>query len=53
METFVCPYGVHVDDDGNIMVCDYRYNERIQVFTRDGDYQYQFGLKKTGQLYSI
>ncbi|XP_031568077.1 E3 ubiquitin-protein ligase TRIM71-like [Actinia tenebrosa] len=37
------PYGVHIDDDGNIIVCDID-NQRVQVFTRDGDYQYQFGL---------
>ncbi|XP_031560194.1 tripartite motif-containing protein 2-like [Actinia tenebrosa] len=38
-----CPYGVHVDDDGNIIVCD-GGNNCVQVFTRDGDYQYQFAL---------
>ncbi|XP_031557124.1 E3 ubiquitin-protein ligase TRIM71-like [Actinia tenebrosa] len=37
------PWGVHVDDDGNIIACD-TDNHRVQVFTRDGDYQYQFGL---------
>jgi DNA-binding beta-propeller fold protein YncE len=40
---FYNPNGVHVDDDGNIIVCD-NGNHRVQVFTRDGDYQYQFGL---------
>jgi DNA-binding beta-propeller fold protein YncE len=38
-------YGVHVDDDCNIIVSDCD-NHRIQVFTKDGDYQYQFGLTK-------
>ncbi|XP_031561519.1 E3 ubiquitin-protein ligase TRIM71-like [Actinia tenebrosa] len=37
------PCGVHIDEHGNIFVCD-RKNHRVQVFTRDGDYQYQFGL---------
>ncbi|XP_031552765.1 uncharacterized protein LOC116289950 [Actinia tenebrosa] len=41
---FRFPCGVHVDDDGNIIVCD-GGNHRVQVFTRDGDYQYQFGLR--------
>ena len=39
------PYGVHVDDDCNIIVSD-TCNNRVQVFTKDGDYQYQFGLTK-------
>jgi DNA-binding beta-propeller fold protein YncE len=39
---FCYPRGVHVDDDGNIIVSD--NNHRVQVFTKDGDYQYQFGL---------
>jgi DNA-binding beta-propeller fold protein YncE len=42
---FYFPYGVHVDDDGNITVSD-RCRNRVQVFTEDGDYQYQFGLTK-------
>ncbi|XP_031549182.1 E3 ubiquitin-protein ligase TRIM71-like [Actinia tenebrosa] len=42
-DEYFYPNGVHVDDDGNIIVCD-RDNHLVQVFTRDGDYQYQFGL---------
>jgi DNA-binding beta-propeller fold protein YncE len=42
---FKYPRGVHVDDDCNIIVSDY-HNHRVQVFTKDGDYQYQFGLTK-------
>jgi hypothetical protein len=42
---FYNPYGVHVDDDCNIIVSDCG-NHRVQVFTKDGDYQYQFGLTK-------
>ena len=34
---FANPYGVHVDDDCNIIVSD-RNNHRVQVFTKDGDY---------------
>jgi hypothetical protein len=37
------PYGVHVDDDCNIIVSDYGNH---QVLTKDGDYQYQFSLSK-------
>jgi DNA-binding beta-propeller fold protein YncE len=42
---FCDPRGVHVDDDCNIIVSDHD-NHRVQVFTKDGDYQYQFGLTK-------
>ncbi|KXJ25279.1 E3 ubiquitin-protein ligase TRIM71 [Exaiptasia diaphana] len=36
------PRGVHVDEDSSmIIVCD-RGNHRVQVFTMDGDYLYQF-----------
>ena len=44
------PVGVHVDDDSNIMVCD-NGNRRVQVFTKDGDYLYQFSVP--GRPYSI
>ncbi|XP_020907830.1 E3 ubiquitin-protein ligase TRIM71-like [Exaiptasia diaphana] len=37
------PRGVHVDDDSNIIVCDYG-NHRVQVFTKNGDYLYQFTI---------
>ncbi|XP_031571656.1 E3 ubiquitin-protein ligase TRIM71-like [Actinia tenebrosa] len=40
---FSNPCGVHIDEDGNIIVCD-GGNHRVRVFTREGDYQYQFGL---------
>jgi DNA-binding beta-propeller fold protein YncE len=46
---FYNPWGVHVDDDCNIIVSD-NGNRRVQVFTKDGDYQYQFGLKKQGNF---
>jgi hypothetical protein len=42
---FLYPLGVHVDDDCNIIVSD-AYNDRVQFFTKGGDYQYQFGLTK-------
>ena len=40
---FAYQYGVHVDDDCNIIVCD-GCNHRVQVFTKDGDYKHQFGF---------
>ena len=49
---FSWPRGVHVDDDGNIIVCD-GGNHRVQVFTRDGDYQYQFGLTTQDRFYPV
>ena len=39
---FSYPRGVHVDDDSNIIVCD--ESNRVQVFTKNGDYLYQFTI---------
>ena len=36
------PYGVDVDEEGRIIVCD-TYNHRIQVFDRDGSFLRSFG----------
>ncbi|KAK3739039.1 hypothetical protein QZH41_001125 [Actinostola sp. cb2023] len=41
------PRGVHVDDDCNIVVSD-RDNHRVQVFTKNGEYKYQFSLSNQG-----
>ncbi|XP_031556929.1 uncharacterized protein LOC116293616 [Actinia tenebrosa] len=49
---FCSPKGVYVDDDGNIMVCD-AGNNRVQVFTKDGEYQYQFGLREEDEFYPV
>ena len=38
------PRGVHVDEESHIIVCDYS-NNRVQVFTKDGDYLYQFSVQ--------
>jgi DNA-binding beta-propeller fold protein YncE len=46
---FCYPSGVHVDDDCNIIVSD-THNDRVQFFTKDGDYQYQFGLTKQAKF---
>ncbi|KAK3698165.1 hypothetical protein QZH41_006983 [Actinostola sp. cb2023] len=44
---FSNPCGVHVDDDCNIVVTD-RGNHRVQVFTKNGEYLYQFSLSNQG-----
>ena len=44
---FEHPCGVAVDENDQIIVCD-NLNHRVQVFTKDGDYQYQFGLTTQG-----
>ncbi|KAK3744233.1 hypothetical protein QZH41_004604 [Actinostola sp. cb2023] len=44
---FSNPCGVHVDDDCNIVVTD-RGNYRVQVFTKNGEYKYQFSLSNQG-----
>ncbi|KAK3726411.1 hypothetical protein QZH41_007256 [Actinostola sp. cb2023] len=44
---FSNPYGVHVDDDCNIVVTDYG-NHRVQIFTKNGEYKYQFSLSNQG-----
>ncbi|KAK3744341.1 hypothetical protein QZH41_011427 [Actinostola sp. cb2023] len=44
---FYIPYGVHVDDDCNIVVAD-QGNYRVQVFTKNGEYKYQFSLSNQG-----
>ena len=45
------PYGVDVDEEGRIIVCD-TYNHRIQVFDNDGSFLHSFGSKGSseGQL---
>jgi len=47
---FQYPGCVHVDNDSNIMVCD-QGNCCVQVFTKDGDYLYHFGV--SSQPYDI
>ncbi|KAK3745052.1 hypothetical protein QZH41_004067 [Actinostola sp. cb2023] len=49
---FEKPCGVHVDDDCNIIVCDTN-NHRVQVFTKDGDYQYQFTVPSQHSFYPL
>ncbi|KAK3744232.1 hypothetical protein QZH41_004603 [Actinostola sp. cb2023] len=44
---FSLPWGVHVDDDCNIVVTD-RGNNHVQVFTKNGEYKYQFSLSNQG-----
>lgn len=34
---FNMPHGVHVDKDGQVLVCD-RENDRVQVFSQEGEY---------------
>ncbi|KAK3750760.1 hypothetical protein QZH41_002287 [Actinostola sp. cb2023] len=44
---FSRPWGVHVDNDCNIVVTD-GGNHRVQVFTKNGEYKYQFSLSNQG-----
>jgi DNA-binding beta-propeller fold protein YncE len=46
---FCNPWEIRVDDDCNIIVSDFN-NHCVQVFTKDGDYQYQFGLTNQDKL---
>lgn len=41
------PWGLCVDVDGNIIVAD-RRNNRVQIFTADGNFKLKFGKKGTG-----
>ena len=41
---FNIPYGVDVDEEGRIIVCD-TWNYRIQVFDNDGSFLHSFGSK--------
>jgi DNA-binding beta-propeller fold protein YncE len=34
---FNMPHGVHIDKDGQVLVCD-RENDRVQVFSQEGEY---------------
>ena len=42
------PYGVDVDEEGRIIVCD-TYNHRIQVFDNDGSFLHSFGSKGSSE----
>ena len=45
---FEGPYGVDVDEEGRIIVCD-TYNHRIQVFDNDGSFLRSFGSKGSSE----
>ena len=42
------PFGVDVDEEGRIIVCD-TYNHRIQVFDNDGSFLHSFGSKGSSE----
>ncbi|XP_028513036.1 E3 ubiquitin-protein ligase TRIM71 [Exaiptasia diaphana] len=48
---FSQPRGVHVDGDSNIIVCD--KSNRVQVFTKNGDYLYQFTIPLEQSPYDV
>ena len=45
---FVYPAGITEDDDGDLYVCEYGANDRIQKFTRDGVFIRSFGSFGSG-----
>ena len=45
---FVFPVGIAVDKDENLYVCEYGGHDRVQVFTRDGEWLREFGSAGTG-----
>ncbi len=44
---FNMPHGVHVDKEGRVLVCD-RENDRVQVFTQEGEYISTWATKLIG-----
>jgi iron(III) transport system ATP-binding protein len=45
---FVFPVGITADRDENLYVCEYGGHDRIQVFTREGEWLREFGSVGTG-----
>jgi iron(III) transport system ATP-binding protein len=45
---FVFPVGIAVDPKENLYVCEYGGHDRIQVFSRDGEWIREFGSAGTG-----
>jgi iron(III) transport system ATP-binding protein len=45
---FVFPVGITIDKAENLYVCEYGGHDRIQVFTRDGEWLREFGAPGTG-----
>jgi sugar lactone lactonase YvrE len=45
---FVFPVGIAMDPKENLYVCEYGGHDRIQVFTRDGEWLREFGSAGTG-----
>jgi len=46
---FIYPVGICLDAAENLYVCEYGGNDRVQVFTRDGDWLREFGSPGTGE----
>jgi DNA-binding beta-propeller fold protein YncE len=44
---FNMPHGVHIDKDGQVLVCD-RENDRVQVFSQEGEYISTWDTKLIG-----
>ncbi|MEO6740258.1 MAG: ATP-binding cassette domain-containing protein [Chthoniobacteraceae bacterium] len=45
---FIYPVGISKDAAENLYVCEYGGNDRVQVFTRDGQWLREFGTPGTG-----
>ena len=45
---FIYPVGICKDAAENLYVCEYGGNDRVQVFTRDGEWLREFGAPGTG-----
>ena len=45
---FIYPVGICKDAAENLYVCEYGGNDRVQVFTRDGEWLREFGTPGTG-----
>ena len=45
---FIYPVGICLDAAENLYVCEYGGNDRVQVFTRDGEWVREFGSPGTG-----
>ena len=46
---FIYPVGICLDAAENLYVCEYGGNDRVQVFTRDGEWLRGFGSPGTGE----